>query len=765
MRSEDLSRLEAAVRDANPLPQPSDLIGSDQSAAVALLIQQGTDRPSATLQRPEPITSGSLRRSSRRWVKPVVVFVAACLLVLGVVGGVLLLSNGQPNFIDEPSPSTTTAPLLDEPAAYDVGYVSVAPNGSLWAAADGGVVRWDVTSGTPTVYTTDDGLPADGAFRVVVGSDGTVWSGGSGWIARFDGSWTTFSAPRSEGPMAVGPDGAVWTAFGERDLSRFDGSGWQTFEVPVSLDQGVAVPWTAFLDVAVNGTVWAGTHGSQGVFAFDGADWAHYTSDDGLPAPLSGTVAAAPDGTVWVGSVSVDGSPGAGVARFDGSTWTVFTTAEGLLDDVPDVAVGADGTVWAIHQNGVSRFDGDTWTAFPDVSGMGMFASVDATGTLWMPAWDGGVIGFDGVDITRLEMPARETASPTTTMAGPAGTWNPILTTTQAGPVPPAATCPPGTDPDVAGPADQERPAAGWTGNLAAAFDQHAGRIVYVDTLGETWTFDVCTNTWLRMNPTGALIGELSAGLVYDVDSDVTVALGYEHISVYDANTNTWTQPSNDTIGLDDGRIVPMGAAYDPISGLILTTRQVRWNEQAENAGYWEVWAYDVDTNDWTLIGTVPFEPSQAQRQGNDTQWLELLGYSQMIDRLIFESDIRTTVLVDPRTGEATPSTTDTPVVDLGWPGGVYGPADDTVYVKLGGEDICGFDTSTLTWSACFDTPADLQNNLHIVFAAMVGDPINQRLILINGIGGDWWSEATKDIWAINLATGEWTQLLAPSSP
>jgi hypothetical protein len=382
-----------------------------------------------------------------------------------------------------------------------------------------------------------------------------------------------------------------------------------------------------------------------------------------------------------------------------------------------------------------------------------------------MPARDGGVIGFDGVDITRLEVPVEETASPTTTVTGPAGTWNPILATIRAKPAPPAATCPPGTAPSVPGPADQERPAAGWTSNLAAAFDQHAGRIVYVDTLGETWTFDVCTNTWLRMNPTGALIGELSAGLVYDVDSDVTVALGFEHISVYDANTNTWTQPGNDTIGIGDGRFVPMGAVYDPISGLILTTRQVGWSEQVENAGYWEVWAYDVDTNDWTSIGTVSFEPSQAQRQGNDSQWLELLGYSQMIDRLIFESDIQTTVLVDPRTGEAAPSTTDTPVVDLGWPNGVYGPADDTVYVKLGGEGICGFDIGTLTWSACFDTPADLQNNLHIVFAAMVGDPINQRLILINGIGGDWWSNATKDIWAIDLATGEWTQLLAPSSP
>ena len=355
-----------------------------------------------------------------------------------------------------------------------------------------------------------------------------------------------------------------------------------------------------------------------------------------------------------------------------------------------------------------------------------------------MPARDGGVIGFDGVDITRLQMPARETPSPPTTVTARAGTWNPILATTRAKPAPPAATCPPGTDPDTPGPADQERPEAGWTGNLAAAFDQHTGRIVYVDTLGETWTFDVCTNTWHRMNPTGAMIGELSGGLVYDVDSDLTVALGYEHISVYDANTNTWTQPSNDTIGIGDGLIVPSGAVYDPVTGLIITSN-LRWTSETTPT-YWEFWAYDVDTNEWTLLGPLRLEPS-IQHQ------LDFLGYSERLDRLIVTGVVdgeMGTILIDPRTGDVTVLPIESPVVDLGWPNGAYGPVADTVYVKLGGDDICGFDPSTRTWNACFDTPVALQNNQHTVFAAMVGDPINQRLILINGIGGGWWAEATR---------------------
>jgi hypothetical protein len=746
------------VMAANPLPEEFDLPDNVAGSRppLDLLTNEGMVGLTDVLDKAPATASWTKERPW--WAKPAAVFAAASLLVFGAIGIVAVSNGGQTDSVEEPAPTAITTLPPTESALYDVTYVSAAPDGSLWATTDGGLVRWDVTSGTPTMYSTDDGLPADDVSRVAVGLDGTVWAGGSGWIARFDGSWTVFSAPRDAGPMTVGPDGAAWTAFGERELARFDGLEWQTFEVSMSLDPGVAVPWTALLDVAADGTVWAGTNNLQGVFAFDGANWTHYTSVDGLPAPLSGTVAAAPDGTLWVGSVSVDDSPGAGAARFDGSTWTIYTTADGLLDDVPDVAVGADGTVWAIHQKGVSRFDGDTWTAFPDVSGIGMFASVDASGMLWMPSRDGGVIGFDGVDITRLEMPTKETPSPTTTTTGPAGTWNPILATTRAKTAPPAATCFPGTDPNAPGPADQERPEPGSTSLLAAVFDQHTGRIVYVDTLGETWTFDVCTNTWHRTNPTGVMIGELSAGMVYDVDSDLTVALGWEHISFYDANTNTWTQPSNEAIGFSGGPSYPMGAVYDPISGLIITTDLTD--------SYLDTWAYDVDSNTWTLIGRL------WEQQGQDYTWFELLGYSRETDRLIFSSIDGITALVDPRTGDKTLITTPTPAISFGWPKAHYGPAADTVYVAEGvwrdggmfntrfPDQICGFDPGTSAWTSCFAIP---NGSRYAAFGAMVGDPINNRLVLIHGVYGDFWVNADGNVWAIDLDTGELTELLGPS--
>ena len=71
---------------------------------------------------------------------------------------------------------------------------------------------------------------------------------------------------------------------------------------------------------------------------------------------------------------------------------------------------------------------------------------------------------------------------------------------------------------------------------LSAAFDHRSGQILYVDSKGGTWGFDVCTNEWANLHPTGAPTGNISGGLVYDIDSDVTVSIEHDEIFVYDAS-------------------------------------------------------------------------------------------------------------------------------------------------------------------------------------------------------------------------------------
>ena len=97
--------------------------------------------------------------------------------------------------------------------------------------------------------------------------------------------------------------------------------------------------------------------------------------------------------------------------------------------------------------------------------------------------------------------------------------------------------CPPGSTPDEPGPVDQARPPY----ELAMAFDRRAGRLLalaQIDNGLQTWTFDVCTNTWTRMHPNQEP-PRTTRQLVYDVDSDVTIASDGTRMWAYDYEANT----------------------------------------------------------------------------------------------------------------------------------------------------------------------------------------------------------------------------------
>lgn len=338
--------------------------------------------------------------------------------------------------------------------------------------------------------------------------------------------------------------------------------------------------------------------------------------------------------------------------------------------------------------------------------------------------------------------------------------WDPILATTVAKATPPAATCPADTDPNVAGPQGQDQPQTGGDGGAFGAFDIRTGRIVYVDTADETWTFDVCTNTWHQMNAAGATRGLLTGGLVYDADSDVVIALASGHVSVYDNRTNAWSWLPSDFLGPGVNQFAPDGGVYDPITGLIITT-----NVDFDHV---DVWAYDVDTNTATRAGRL------SGPEGEGLTGFELLGYSQEIDRLIFGSLNDVTALVDPRTGETTLISTPTPSVSRLWREANQASSGATVHVAQGiwRDDggfqtrfpglVCGFDPDVSAWTSCFEMRG---GSLPYRFDAMVGDPINNRLVFINGVNRSFALDVDGDVWAVDLDTGATTELLTPIDP
>lgn len=320
--------------------------------------------------------------------------------------------------------------------------------------------------------------------------------------------------------------------------------------------------------------------------------------------------------------------------------------------------------------------------------------------------------------------------------------WNPILSNTKAGQAPPPATCPPGSHPNTPGPADQQRPRGATYSNQAGVFDQHWGRIIYIDEDSETWTFDVCTNTWEPANPTfipgGSSHWQRIPELVYDVDSDRTIAFTNDFVAVYDANTNTWTQRSKPF-----EYEISVGAVYDPVSGLVVV-----------QTGSGLV-SYDVEEDRWTSFGgfsDAEFPPFMIG-QISDTDLLAFLPF----DGAPFQGD---GLLVDSRTGEFTPLEPPVGGVRGGFGRLVYATSTDTPHVL--GDDICQLDPATLDWTciSLYGGPASFGTGL---IGAIVGDPINQRVVLIYGYGPGFSGQRfydVNDIWAIDFDTGEWTQLL-----
>jgi hypothetical protein len=331
------------------------------------------------------------------------------------------------------------------------------------------------------------------------------------------------------------------------------------------------------------------------------------------------------------------------------------------------------------------------------------------------------------------------------------GSWNPILAETKARPAADAATCPTFSIPEA-----EDRAGSpfvpyegGW---LAAAFDQRAGQVIYRDS-ERTWAFDVCTNTWTRLQDHDEGAPLWSGALVYDIDSDTTVSFGWEKVAVFDPDTGSWTERDYPTDGA--GRPLASasetdwnaisGVAYDPVSGLIVaSTAQDRILR-----------SYDVDSDTWTEIGVVP-TPSEQD-------FVNLLGYLPALDRFIVTPNVSgMTFLVDPRTGTTSVISTPSPGYPLytGFRGTFWQTAKSAI-VDYRSFSLCEFSPQSLAWDNCYadddnfpPTLAAAAQSRERVLDAVVEDTVNDRLLFLTLRG-----YGEPDVWARDQTTNEWTPI------
>lgn len=245
---------------------------------------------------------------------------------------------------------------------------------TLWAASSGGLVEWDISTGTYVKYhPTTSPLTEMGVKAVWLNWGGKHWFGTNGAVNTFDGAtWGTISNDRllSINDMAKDAAGNLWFASGFYGIFKFNGSTWTNY----TKDDGLASN-TATTIAAEGNIIWVGTGGS-GISRFDGTSWTTYKIGD--LSSIDNTIhdiAIAPNGTKWFGSGNGMGGSGGGggtLTSFDGTTWTTYTAENSDLISsyVFAVAVDSSNVVWAGTELGVSRFDGATWTSYTPADGL-----------------------------------------------------------------------------------------------------------------------------------------------------------------------------------------------------------------------------------------------------------------------------------------------------------------------------------------------------------------------------------------------------------
>ncbi|HEY1410464.1 MAG TPA: two-component regulator propeller domain-containing protein [Promineifilum sp.] len=276
--------------------------------------------------------------ASSRWIAIAAVgLVAAVLLILAAA------LDWGPFDRGSTTPQENAGSVVPGGPAAQVNGLAAA-GGAVWAATEGGLVRWSADGQATVISGSDIGFPDDWNQTITTAPDGTIWIGG-GRVSHVEPA----------------EDGVTFLDYYDRDS-----------------DLGLTRVYALMADA--DNTIWAGGPWDREspLSWFDGQDWHH----DALPPPEGFsqgelTVTAllrSADGSLWVGTDE------RGIARWDGEKWSLWGPEDGVggpdLDDARIRALAQDdsGTIWAAASDrGLVRYDpvSDAWQAvgLPELTG------------------------------------------------------------------------------------------------------------------------------------------------------------------------------------------------------------------------------------------------------------------------------------------------------------------------------------------------------------------------------------------------------------
>jgi len=302
----------------------------------------------------------------------------------------------------------------------------------------------------------------------------------------------------------------------------------------------------------------------------------------------------------------------------------------------------------------------------------------------------------------------------------------------------------------------------------AMAFDSANGVVVLFGgylrgwgILGDTWTYNLSTNTWTGLTPSPAPLPRADAAMTYDPGSGEAVLFGGHYNGrqlndtwTYNVRNNVWTNKttSSGPPGREQHAMV-----FDSKSGVSI----LFGGSSTPTGPLCDTWAYDSSANTWKNMAPAAYPPARSgHAMAYDVRNGLVLMFSdnEMYtpdETWAYKSSLNTWTNMKP--AEAPPIRYG--CVILGDP--VYGGCILFGGIGETGVDITGtwsYRPGTNTWTRKEDPVPGPR-----IFHDMVFDSANRVMVLFGGEIG--LNLATDDTWIYDILTGQWTRRRPATSP
>jgi ligand-binding sensor domain-containing protein len=261
--------------------------------------------------------------------------------------------------------------------------------GLMWVAFSGaGITSYDGINFTP-YNTSNSGILSNSVTCLDVRSNGDLYIGTTDGISvrATDGSWYYF-----QDPVKVLYINAIKGKWDGLVIAGTSGYGFYTYDGTNMVQHyDISYKNVKAVEVDQSGYIWLGT--DNGLFRWDGANFVHYTTSNGLPSNNITSLFCDSKLRLWIGP-----SGGTSAAWIDSGgqvhQMSLFTGTAGLY--VRDIYEDQRGHIWfATWYDGLIEYDGvvphsyKEYTGFPenDVNAAGQ----DKDGNMWFGLYSQGL--------------------------------------------------------------------------------------------------------------------------------------------------------------------------------------------------------------------------------------------------------------------------------------------------------------------------------------------------------------------------------------